>query len=59
MGRGLSGKLKMLDWDLVRYFLAVARSGSTLTAARELGQSQPTVARRIAALEEAVGASLF
>ena len=49
----------MLDWDLVRYFLAVARSGSTLTAARELGQSQPTVARRIAALEEAVGALLF
>ena len=49
----------MLDWDLVRYFLAVARSGSTLTAARELRQSQPTVARRIAALEEAVGASLF
>jgi DNA-binding transcriptional LysR family regulator len=55
----LSGNLKMLDWDLIRYFLAVARSGSTLTAARELGQSQPTVARRIAALEDAVGACLF
>lgn len=49
----------MLDWDLIRYFLAVARSGSTLTAARELRQSQPTVARRISALEEAVGAALF
>lgn len=49
----------MLDWDLIRYFLAVARSGSTLTAARGLGQSQPTVARRIAALEHALGARLF
>ena len=49
----------MLDWDLIRYFLAVARSGSALTAARELRQSQPTVARRIAALEEATGLTLF
>ena len=37
----------------------MARSGSTLTAARELRQSQPTVARRIAALEEVVGTALF
>ena len=49
----------MLDWDLIRYFLAVARTGSTLTAARELKQSQPTVARRIAALEESLGTRLF
>jgi DNA-binding transcriptional LysR family regulator len=49
----------MFDWDLIRYFLAVARSGSTLTAATALRESQPTVARRIAALEEATGACLF
>jgi len=49
----------VLDWDLVRYFLAVARCGSTLTASRELRQSQPTVARRIAALEAAIGHTLF
>jgi DNA-binding transcriptional LysR family regulator len=49
----------MFDWDLVRYFLAVARSGSTLTAATALRESQPTVARRIAALEEALGVTLF
>lgn len=49
----------MFDWDLVRYFLAVARSGSTLTAATALRESQPTVARRIAALEEALGMTLF
>jgi len=50
---------RMFDWSDVRPFLAVARSGSTLTASRELNVSQPTVARRIAALEAALGLSLF
>ena len=49
----------MLDWNDLRYFLAVARDGSTLAAARELRVSQTTVARRIAALEEALGVKLF
>jgi DNA-binding transcriptional LysR family regulator len=49
----------MLDWTDLRYFLAVARKGSTLAAGRELGVSQTTVARRIAALEEALGFALF
>lgn len=49
----------MPDWDLIRYFLAVADAGSTLVAARNLGDSQPTVARRIAALEQEVGVQLF
>lgn len=49
----------MLDWNDLRYFLAVARDGSTLAAARALRVSQTTVARRIAALEEAVGIHLF
>ena len=49
----------MFDWNDLRHFLAVARTGSTLGAARETGTSQPTVVRRIAALEEAVGACLF
>ena len=48
-----------LDWNDLRYFLAVARGGSTLAAGRELRVSQTTVARRIAALEEAVGLTLF
>jgi DNA-binding transcriptional LysR family regulator len=50
---------RMFDWNDVRHFLAVARSGSTLTAARALKVSQPTVARRIAALEAALGVPLF
>src|SRR6478672_1936372 len=49
----------MLDWNDLRYFLAVAREGSTLAAGRHLRVSQTTVARRIAALEAAVGFPLF
>ena len=45
----------MLDWNDLRYFLAVARDGSTLAAGRSLRVSQTTVARRIAALEQALG----
>ena len=48
-----------LDWNDLRYFLAVARGGSTLAAGRALRVSQTTVARRIAALEEAVKLTLF
>ena len=49
----------MLDWNDLRYFLAVAQHGSTLAAGRALRVSQTTVARRIAALEEAIGFPLF
>jgi DNA-binding transcriptional LysR family regulator len=49
----------MFDWNDVRHFLAVARTGSTLGAARELGVNQTTCARRIEALEAAVGQRLF
>ena len=40
----------MFDWDDLRYFLAVARQGSTLSAAKAMGVSQPTVARRLSAV---------
>lgn len=49
----------MFDWNDVRFFLAVARGGSTLTASQMLRVSQPTVARRIAALEAVLGLTLF
>jgi DNA-binding transcriptional LysR family regulator len=49
----------MLDWNDLRYFLAVADGGSTLAAGRALRVSQTTVARRIAALEEVLGLPLF
>lgn len=49
----------MIDWNDLRYFLAVADGGSTLAAGRVLRVSQTTVARRIAALEESTGLTLF
>lgn len=49
----------MLDWNDLRYFLSVAERGSTLAAGRALQVSQTTVARRIAALERALGFPLF
>src|SRR5689334_10134594 len=49
----------MFDWNDLRYFIAVAREGSTLAAARSLRTSQTTVARRIAALETALALPLF
>ena len=49
----------VLDWNDLKYFLAVARDGSTLAAARSLRTSQTTVARRVAAMEGALGIHLF
>lgn len=49
----------MLDWNDLRYFLAVARTGSTLAAGRSLRVSQTTAARRVTALEAALGLILF
>ncbi|HEU4958204.1 MAG TPA: LysR family transcriptional regulator [Sphingomicrobium sp.] len=48
-----------MDWNDLRYFLAVADHGSTLAAGRALRVSQTTVARRVAALEESLGLLLF
>lgn len=49
----------MFDWNDLRYFLAVAETGSTLAAGRALRVSQTTVARRVATLEQALGLKLF
>ena len=48
----------MFDWNDLRYFLAVARAGSTLAAAKALGTSQSTVHRRLAELETRIGRPL-
>jgi DNA-binding transcriptional LysR family regulator len=49
----------VFEWSDLRVFLAVARDGSTVAAAKALGVNQTTVARRIAALEGATGLRLF
>lgn len=48
-----------LDWDYLRFFLAVSETGSLSAAARRLGSNQPTVGRHIDALESALGIKLF
>lgn len=51
--------LECLDWDDLRLFLAIARAGTLTSAAPILRLSQPTAGRRLRALEEACGSSLF
>ncbi len=48
-----------MDWDDIRYFLALARAGTLSKAARGLGVTHVTVARRIARLEEGHQLRLF
>ncbi len=47
------------DWNQVRAFLATAEEGSLSAAARALGQTQPTLGRQVAGLEEDLGVTLF
>ena len=47
-----------MNWDDVRVFLAIARHGQILGAARSLGLNHATVARRLTALEESLGSRL-
>ncbi|MBX3276123.1 MAG: LysR family transcriptional regulator [Sandaracinaceae bacterium] len=47
------------SWELYETFLEVIRGGSLSAASRSLGVAQPTVRRRVEALEAALGAVLF
>ncbi len=48
-----------LDWNDLRFFLAVCRVGTLASAARDLRVRHSTVGRRVEALEQALGVSLF
>lgn len=48
-----------MDWDNLRYVLAVVEHGSVSAAARQLGVNHATVIRRVKAFEEAFGGALF
>ncbi|MGY4495119.1 LysR family transcriptional regulator [Pseudomonas sp. TE3610] len=48
-----------MNWDDTRFFLALCRDQTLRGAARQLGVDQATVGRRIAALEQALAATLF
>jgi DNA-binding transcriptional LysR family regulator len=49
----------VLDWNDLRYALAIGRHGSLSKAARALGVHQTTVGRRLEALEATLGSPLF
>jgi DNA-binding transcriptional LysR family regulator len=48
-----------MEWSDLRLFLAIAREGTLGAAARKLALTQPTMGRRLRALEAAVGHQLF
>jgi DNA-binding transcriptional LysR family regulator len=50
---------RAVNWSSLKDFLAVADSGSLSAAARGLSVSQPTLSRRIAALEDSLHVELF
>lgn len=52
-------RMKDMDWNLARAFCATADTGSLSAAARRLGLTQPTLSRQVAALETALGVTLF
>lgn len=49
----------MLDWDDLRFFLAVARHRTLAAAAKQLHVTQSTVSRRIASLQARMGVRLL
>ena len=50
---------KQMNWDDLRYFLAVARQGQMLAAAKRLSVSQARLSRHIMTLESNLGVRLF
>lgn len=48
-----------MNWDDIRYFLAVCREGSVSGAGARLGVTHTTVSRRVSALETKLGTRLF
>ncbi len=47
------------DWSDLALFLAIAEAGTLAAAGQRLGLSQPSVGRKLAALEDKTGVSLF
>src|SRR5262249_49666672 len=48
-----------LDWNDLRYVLAIARSGAHAAASRRLGVNETTIYRRLARIESRLGSRLF
>ena len=57
--QGYSANMQRLNWDDLRYFLAVHRTGTFSAAARHLGVDDTTVSRRLQAMQRTAGTELF
>lgn len=56
----MTGKqFTQIDWDDLRYFLALAQAGTFLGAAKQLGVEHATVSRRVVSLEASLGRKLI
>ena len=55
----IGAKMHIMNWDDMRFFLALCREGSVTGAGRSLGVNHTTVARRIKALEAGLATRLF
>jgi DNA-binding transcriptional LysR family regulator len=52
-------KLQIMNWNDLRYLLAVCREGSLSAAGKKLGVNQTTVSRRLQCLEQSLGHPLL
>jgi DNA-binding transcriptional LysR family regulator len=59
IARAQAAVAEQLDWNDLRYFLAIARAGSLAGAAQALGVNHSTVFRRLNAFEDRLGVRLF
>ena len=48
-----------MNWDDLRYILAVERRGTISEGAKDLGVNPTTVSRRLRAMEDRLGTPLF
>ncbi|HZX23007.1 MAG TPA: LysR family transcriptional regulator [Woeseiaceae bacterium] len=55
----MNSKTTLRDWGDIRLFLAIVEHGSLLAASEHLSVSQPTLGRRLAAMEKRMGVPLF
>lgn len=54
-----SAKLQVMNWDDLRYLLAISRTSTLTQAANQLGVNQTTVSRRLETIEKSLGVRLF
>ena len=55
----MNTKDAVTNWSDIALFLAIARCGNLSAAAEEVGMSQPTLGRRLQALEQRLDVPLF